>query len=198
MIKLTSLINESKILVPRRSGEEREKRWIQEIYRKIQDYIKDGCRGDLDLQKTPIKILPDNLKIVGGNLKLSQSKIEDLNNLEYVAGRIDLRYTPIKKLPDNLKKVVGDLWLGGSKIEDLNNLEEVDGFLDLCNTPIKKLPDRLKKICGSLNLLRSKIEDLNNLKYVGIYLDLQDTPLSKNTTREEIWSKVNVKEGIYL
>ena len=157
MIKLKPLLFESKILVPRRSVEEREKRWTQEIYRKIQDYIKDGSRGDLNLNDTPIKILPDNLKKVGG-----------------------------------------DLWLGGSKIEDLNNLEEVDGFLDLCNTPIKKLPDRLKKICGSLNLLRSKIEDLNNLKYVGIYLDLQDTPLSKNTTREEIWSKVNVKEGIYL
>ena len=96
MIKLKPLLFESKILVPRRTPEDREKRWIQEIYRKIQDYIKDGCRGDLDLRNTPIKILPDNLKKVGGSLWLHNSKIEDLNNLEHVDGSLGLSKTPIK------------------------------------------------------------------------------------------------------
>jgi hypothetical protein len=138
MIKLKPLLFESKILVSRRSGKEREKRWIQEIYRKIQDYIKNGSSGTLDLIGTPIKILPDNLKRVDGNLWLENSQIEDLNNLEYVRRNLDLRYTPIKKLPDNLKRIECNLILYKSKIEDLNNLEYVGGILYLRNTPLSK------------------------------------------------------------
>ena len=150
MIKLKPLLFESKILVPRRTPEDREKRWIQEIYRKIQDYIKDGCRGDLELYNTPIKILPDNLKMVGGNLKLSRSKIEDLNNLEYVGGNLNLQNTPIKKLPNNLKRIEGHLNLNDSKIEDLNNLKYINGYLDLRYTPLSRITTEKK--------IRSKIE----------------------------------------
>jgi hypothetical protein len=201
MIKLKSLIYETdsnKILVPRRSGPEREKRWIQEIYRKIQDYIKGGCRGALDLHDTPIKILPDNLKRVGGYLGLSLSKVEDLNNLEYVNGHLDLRHTPIKKLPDNLKRIGGSLTLGRSQIEDLNSLEYVNGTLDLKYTPIKKLPDNLDYIGGSLILYNSKIEDLNSLEYVGGHLDITNTPLSSMLLLDEIRSKIHVRGHIFL
>jgi hypothetical protein len=198
MIKLKSLIYESKILIPRRSGPEREKRWIQEIRRKIQDYIKKGCVGDLNLRETPVKILPDNLKKVGGNLDLYKSQIEDLNNLEHVGGMLDLRHTSIKKLPDSLKEVYKTIWLRHATIEDLNNLEYVGGGLELEYTPIKKLPDNLKKIGTHLNLCKSKIEDFNNLEYVGGYLDLRYTPLSKTTTEKEIRSKIEVKQEILL
>jgi hypothetical protein len=184
-------------LIPRRSPEEREKRWMQEIYRKIQDYIKNGCEDDLNLNDTPIKILPDNLKHVGGRLKLARSKIEDLNSLEYVGIRLDLRYTPIKKLPDNLKRIPEDLWLDDSKIEDLNNLEYVGGYLDAEKTLIKRLPNNLKRIDGTLNLMDTLIEDLNNLEYVGGHLYLKNTPLSKTRTVEEIRSKININ-GVIL
>ena len=145
-IKLKPLLFESKILVPRRTPEEREKRWVQEIYRKIQDYIKDGSKGNLNLNDTPIKILPDNLKKVRGFLNLKNSKIEDLNNLEYVGGNLYLRGTPIKKFPDNLKRVGGYLYLSESKIEDLNNLEYVGGNLYLYNTPLSKImtPEKIQ------------------------------------------------------
>ena len=198
MIKLTSLIYESKILVPRRTPEERERRWIQEIYRKIQDYIKNGSEGDLNLSGTPIKILPNNLKKVVGSLDLMESKIEDLNSLEYVYKDLDVRYTPIKRLPNNLKKIEGCLWSDNSHIEDLNNLEYVGRLIDLKKTPIKKLPDHLKRAEYDLWLEFSEIEDLNNLEYVGGILDLRYTPLSKTTTVKKILSKIHVTAGVLL
>ena len=89
MIKLLNLLKEeNKILVPRRSAEERQKNYIIATQKKIQQYIKDGSKGNLDLYGTPITQLPNNLK-VGGNL--------------------DLYRTPITQLPDNFKKE-GIVW----------------------------------------------------------------------------------------
>ena len=56
--------------------------------------------GDLDLNDTPIRSLPDNLT-VGGNL--------------------DLSGTQITALPDNLT-VHGDLWINSTPNLDTNNL----------------------------------------------------------------------------
>jgi hypothetical protein len=186
MVKLKSLLSESKILIPRRTPEEREKTHIAEHYRIIQRYIRDGCQGGLNLRKSPIKILPDNLTHVGGNLNLDRSKIEDLNNLEEVDGylglydcenlkslgklkRVDgflnLYKSQIKILPDNLIRVGGELSLYDSKIEDLNNLEEVDGYLNLKLCKNLKSLGKLKKVI-SLNIEYSAIETLNNLEYV--------------------------------
>ena len=75
MIKLINLLKENnKILVPRRSPEERQKNYNIAIQKKIQQYIKDGGKGDLDLTSTPITSLPDNLK-VGGNLYLYNTQL---------------------------------------------------------------------------------------------------------------------------
>ena len=69
MIKLLDILNENKtkILVPRRSPEERAKNYLIATQKKIQQYIKDGGKGDLNLGNTPITSLPDNLS-VGGDL----------------------------------------------------------------------------------------------------------------------------------
>ena len=171
MIKLKSLISESKTLIPRRSGPEREKRWMQEIYKKIQDYIKNGCEELLDLSGTPIKILPDNLKKVD-SLWLQNSKIEDLNNLEYVGRNLELFSTPLKKLPNNLKKVGGNLNLYNSQIEDLNNLEYVNNSLIIDNT--------------------SKLKSLGNLKVVGGDTYCFDSNILNVMSSEEIRCKVKI------
>ena len=71
MIKLLDIL-ENKILVPRRSPEEREKNYSIAIQKQIQQYIKDGSEGDLDLKDTPITFLPDNLQ-VGRNLYLDNT-----------------------------------------------------------------------------------------------------------------------------
>jgi len=116
MIKLISFLKEENILIPRRSSEEREKNYKISIQKKIQQYIKDGSKGNLDLNDTPITSLPDNLE-VGGGL--------------YLSG------TPITSLPDNLE-VRGDLNLSGTKITSLPDNLKVGGYLDLDNTPISK------------------------------------------------------------
>ena len=70
MIKLLDLVNENKILVPRRSPQERQKNYIIAAKKKIQQYIKDGSKGNLNLPSLKDgSILPLDLK-VGGNLDL--------------------------------------------------------------------------------------------------------------------------------
>jgi len=71
-----------KILIPRKTGEERKRNHRFSIQKKIKKYIKDGSRGDLNLSNSPVEKLPDNLK---------------------VDGSLYLENTPIKELPDNLK-----------------------------------------------------------------------------------------------
>ena len=135
MIKLLDIL-ENKILVPRRSKEERQKNHLIAIQKKIQQYIKDGSKGDLDLHDTPITSLPNNLQ-VGGNLNLYSSKITSLPSNLKVGGGLNVSYTPITSLPDNLQ-VGGSLDLTNSKITSLPNNLQVGGFLDLYNTPISK------------------------------------------------------------
>ena len=115
MIKLTDLL-ENDILKPRRSPEERQKNYRIATQKRIQKYIKDGSKGDLDLSGTPIKKLPDNLK-VSGDLNLYKTPIEKLPDNLQIGDSLDLGGTPIKKLPDNLK---------------------VGGYLNLINTPLSK------------------------------------------------------------
>jgi hypothetical protein len=75
MIKLINLLKENnKILIPRRSTEERQKNYAIATQKKIQQYIKDGSQGDLDLTRTPITSLPSGLN-VGGNLYLRNTPI---------------------------------------------------------------------------------------------------------------------------
>jgi hypothetical protein len=115
MIKLLDIL-ENKILIPRRSPEERSKNYMIATQKRIQQYIKDGGKGDLGLVNTPITSLPDNLK-VGGDL--------------------DLTNTPITSLPDNLK-VGGYLYLDNTKINSLPDNLKVGGYLNLGNTPLSK------------------------------------------------------------
>ena len=103
MIKLKEILLESdelNILLPRRSVADRQKNYLVAIQRTIQNYIKNGGKGDLDLGNTPIETLPDNLTRVGGDLSL-----ENTSNL--------------KKLPDKLIKVDGSFDLNGSHIQSL-------------------------------------------------------------------------------
>ena len=73
MIKLLDLL-ENRILVPRRSKEERQENYQIAIQKKIQQYINGGSKGDLDLRNTPITSLPNNLK-VGRDLYLTNTPI---------------------------------------------------------------------------------------------------------------------------
>ena len=139
MIKLIDILREiesNKILIPRRS-EEREEKLINLTNEKIQQYIKDGGKGDLDLDETPITSIPDNLVKVGGYLNLSSTQITSLSNSLQIGGSFLFLHTKIKSLPDNLK-VGEDLYLSFSKIDSIPNNLQVDGNISLYRTPLAK------------------------------------------------------------
>ena len=136
MIKLISILRENNILIPRRSPEERGKNYEIATQKKIQQYIKDGSKGNLDLNGTPITSLPDNLT-VGGGLYLNGTPITSLPDNLTVGGYLDLRNTKIISLPDNLT-VGGGLDLSGTKITSLPDNLTVRGNLYLNDTPISK------------------------------------------------------------
>jgi hypothetical protein len=81
-VRLVEEENSDNILIPRRSPEEREKNFLIATNKKIQEYIKNGSKGDLDLT---------------GCINL-----KGLNNLRYVEGCLYLSDTSIEKLPDDL------------------------------------------------------------------------------------------------
>jgi hypothetical protein len=139
MIKLIDILNEiesNKILVPRRPEGRKEKQ-MDIINKIIQQYIKDGSKGNLNLDNTPLSSLPDNLVKVGGYLNLSSTKITSLPDNLQIGGSFLLFNTKITSLPDNLK-VVGKLDLSNSKINSIPNNLQVDGTLSLYDTPLAK------------------------------------------------------------
>jgi len=135
MIKLIDLL-ENKILVPRRSKEERSKNYLIATQKKIQQYIKDGGKGDLNLSRTPITTLPQGLT-VGGNLNLTNTPITSLPQNLTVGGSLYLSNTPITTLPQGLT-VRGYLYLYGTKITSLPQDLIVRRYVDLRNTPLSK------------------------------------------------------------
>jgi hypothetical protein len=136
MIKLLDILRENKILVPRRSPEERQKNYLIATQKKIQQYIKDGGKGDLDLGNTPIQSLPPDFK-VGGSLILSNTSIQSLPPGLEVEGALYLTNTSIQSLSPGLK-VGGNLYLGNTPIQSLPSDLKVGGNLELENTPISK------------------------------------------------------------
>jgi hypothetical protein len=166
---------DNNILIPRRSPEERQKNYIIATNKKIQEYIKNGSKGNLDLSESPIEILPDDLIEVGGSLYLFNCKnLKSLNNLKYVNGNLYLSYCKnLIELPDSLK--VGDsLYLSNTSIKELPNNLEIGRNLSLNNTLIEKLPDDLK---------------------VGRLISFHNTPLSKN---EELLNQYKKKFNIII
>jgi len=135
MIKLIDLL-ENKILVPRRSPEERSKNYLIATQKKIQQYMKDGGKGDLDLRNTPISSLPQGLT-VGGYLDIHNTPITSLPQGLTVGGYLNLNSTPITSLPQGLT-VGDDLYLKNTPITSLPQGLTVGRNLYLRNTPISK------------------------------------------------------------
>jgi hypothetical protein len=134
----TNITGINKILVQRRSPEERQDDYSIVTQKQIQQYIKDGSKGNLNLFKNPILSLPNNLSRVGGNLFLYGSEITSLpDNLEVEGNLVMPTGHLTRTLPKGLK-VGGDLDLHSSEITSLPNDLEVGGILDLRDTPISK------------------------------------------------------------
>jgi hypothetical protein len=128
MIKLIDLLKEDSPFVPRGSKEEREKAYNISIQNKIQEYIKNGMKGNLYLSNTSIDSLPYNLK-VGGNLILNNcKKITKLPPDLTVEGNLDLEHTKITSLPDNLT-VENDLYVYGTPLSKKYSKDEIKAMV---------------------------------------------------------------------
>ena len=147
MIKFLDILKESddNIFIPRGSKEEKDKVLIRRTNDKIQEYIRNGFKGDLDLRNSPIQFLPRNLTKVGGSLILMYSQIE--------------------KLPDNLT-VNGHLWLDGcGYLQSLPNGLKVKFTLDLRGTNITSLPSDLE-VGDNLILYYTPIADMYTIEQI--------------------------------
>ena len=150
MIKLIDILHEiesNKILIPRRSKEERDKKLINLTNKKLQQYIKDGGRGNLNLEDTLISSLPNNLLKVGGYLNLRNTQITSLPDNLKVGESLYLSYTPITLLPNNLK-VNGNLELFRCKINSIPDNLQIEKDLTIYGAPLNKkyTPEEIRKM----------------------------------------------------
>ena len=156
MIKLKSILLNENVLISRRNKEERLKYYRSSLYKKVKQYIKNGCKGDLNLATTPIDRLPDELKHIDGHLNLFNTQIKSLPDGLTIIGWLDLDNTQIKLLPNGLT-VGGSLSLCDTQIKSLPNGLKVGNYLYLYNTPLSKkyTPDEIKQMIinkgGSVN-----------------------------------------------
>ena len=146
MIRLIEIL-ENRILLQRRSKEERQKvyhiakkRQIEaeslKAVKMVQDYQQNGSKGELDLRELQITQLPDNLT-VRGNLVLIETQIAVLPKNLKVEGGLWLTRTPITQLPDNFK-VGGSLFISDTGIKALPKDLQVEEDLYIGNTPIAR------------------------------------------------------------
>ncbi|CAB4138635.1 hypothetical protein UFOVP331_195 [uncultured Caudovirales phage] len=119
MIKLLDLLKEDSPFISRGGKERIEIFWMD----KIQQYIKDGMIGNLNLQFAPITSLPDNLT-VGRDLYLNKTKITKLPDNLTVGGSLYLYRVPITTLPPNLK-IGGDLYLDHTPLSKNHSKDEI-------------------------------------------------------------------------
>ena len=107
-------------------------------------YDKIVVDGGLDLTRTPITSLPDNLH-VGGSLNLYMCKnLTSLGNNLHVVGELYLTRTPITSLPDNLH-VGGNLDLNGTQITSLPDNLVVKGYIYIYGTPLNDNDELVKE-----------------------------------------------------
>jgi hypothetical protein len=199
MIKLLDILNEANnILIPRRSKEERAKNYNVIIQKKIQQYIKNGSKGDLDLTSSPLTSLPDNLTVGWDLILVDCPNLTSLPNNLTIGESIDLSGTPITRLPDDLK-VGRSLTLDDTLIEQLPDNLVVRGSLNLGATPIKQLPNNLvvEEVLSLYNC--ENIKSLPSDLVVEDTLVLEGTPLAEKYTEEQIRKMApGIKSSIIL
>ncbi len=175
-------VDRSKLLAPldRPDVSDREGRPVQ------QSALRRSAAGDFEAGKwdptqTALKALkrleqlPEDQRVVEGNLDLRNTRITTLPSGLHVGGWLDLRGTSITSLPSGLH-VMGALFLRGTPITTLPEGLQVDGWLDLADTRITTLPEGLH--VGGLRLTGTPITTLPEGLHVGEDLDLADTSIT--------------------
>ena len=203
MIKLKDILLENDggeldILKPRRGKEERTAQYKNLVIRKIQEYIKNGSKGDLDLVETDITELPSNLTHVGGTLFLMGSTIQKLPDNLTIGVDLLLNRTPITELPKGL--VIGrSLDISGTDhLKTLPDDIKIKHSLYAKQCSLRKLPDNLK-LQGYLELRWSDLSEFPIGLSVADMVDIGKTPLSKYIKYEQMQKYfANCRGGIAI
>lgn len=147
-----------------------------DIEDKIQQYIKNGSKGNLDLSETQVRSF-DSLKRVGGTLDLMLSKrIKSLENIEFIGDDLEGDY---------------------SGLQTLGNLKYVGGYTSISHTSIESLGN-LEYIGKGLYSVSSKLQSFGNLKKVEGNIVVFGSPIAKKFKEEEIRQQIDVSGEIIL
>ena len=159
---------------PIRDKKERYKKYQFKAYQIIEDYIKKGSVGDLDLSESPIKTL-GKLESVGGSLYLGDcTSLIDLGKIETVGVSLYLRNCTSLIDLGKLQRVGGNLNLVNcTSLTSLGKLQSVGGYLNLRICTSLTSLEGLQTVGGDLNLDDcTSLKSLEGLQTVGGYLDL--------------------------
>jgi hypothetical protein len=193
---LTQLLEQDESIFKPRRVEDRLIRHQQEYNKQIQDYIKNGSKGDLYLYRAPIKALPNNLKVIGGNLGITDSQIKTLPTGLRVNGRCDLdqssievlpeglyveedlniQDTPIKELPRGLH-VGNDLFAFGSEIQKVSEDIKIGSGMMLPNTKLTEFPKTTQKEFNRIFVNVTRVTSVPEGLHVRVILNLDTTQL---------------------
>ena len=169
MIKLLDILKEvdgGKTLITRRTPEER-------VEKLIQNYIRNGGKGDLDLSDSNVTSLPKNLK-VEGNLYLNTNPLKDLPSGLVVGGSLYMDDTKITDIPSNIK-VRKSIIARNSEVISLPDNFTVNEMLNLARNPLTSLPDNLT--AWDVDVRGSKLDSIpKNITTNALYI--RNTPLA--------------------
>lgn len=146
----------------------------QEGLQRIEKYIADGSKGDLNLQNTYITTLGE-LESVDGALFMTNTLVKTLGKLKYVKG---------------------SLYADGVPLTSLGKLEVCYRTLDLTDTLVKSL-GVLELVGGDLYIENTPLKSLGNLKKVNKNMYAEGSTLLNYYTAKQIYEKIDVRGKIY-
>lgn len=127
----------------------------------IEEYIAEGCKGNLYLNYSSITSLPEGLQ-VERNLHLSCcSSLKYLPKSLKVGSSLVLSKSAITSLPEDLE-VIQDLIMAYTNISFLPDNLTLKGYLDLTGSAITSLPKNLK-VGKGLKLTNTSITKVSQL-----------------------------------
>ena len=159
----------------------------------IYAYIKEGGDGNLELRNYPYGTFPPELKKVGGNFSVVNSKVEEFPGSMQVQDDFIVSKSSIKSLGKGLKIGGNLLIIDCMDLTTLPSKITVGRGIAIKNTPINEYPANLNKVNGNLGLLKTDISSLpSGLSIMGS-LDLRETPIDKipDNTFVSKWMYVN-------
>lgn len=133
--------------------------------------------GGFNISHTKIKLFPRQFSHVIGDILITDTAIRVLPDNLTVVGGLYLDNAPIAELPENLH-VYGALSCGGTYIESLPASLKIEYSLYLEGCPIERLPDNLM-IKGSLNICDSNIVEFPAGLIVNDDLEFSNTPIKE-------------------